>query len=275
MQSHAHQVTVASGTRLSALLGRASPGIRQHGWSWVAVADGRVAAVWSVDHGVQLLVPDSRVTSKGGPHSVHFRYFLQIDPAWLHRRLIEGAVPNLKSLEREYQPLARVAWEQEQRRRENELPDRLLTAECTSALQSFGAQIDLHNDRTIRFNLFGTQWTASGSDTMIQIHSGEGGPAASIRPSTFAECWLVAAVGAEMRISRDIPRLPHFQPLPAPRLKPMTSWPPGVQRWTTNGNLIAQLSGADAVSYFRIAVGRSIAEIAELLTEDLPLSHRR
>lgn len=269
-ESHAHQVTVVFGTRLSGLLDRASPGIRQRGWSWVAVADGRVVAVWSVDHGVQLLVPDRRVTSRSGPRSVHFRYFLQIDPAWLLSRLAEGAKPNLKSLNLEYQPIARAVLEKEQRRRERELPARLLSAECTAALGSFGAQVDLHNDRIIRFDLFGTRWTAKRAATMTQIFRDAGGPVASIRPSMFAECWLVAAVGAERRVALGLPRLPHFHPLPAPPLAPMASWPPGVQRWTTRGDLIAQLSGDDAVSYFRIAVGRSIAEIVELVAEDLP-----
>jgi hypothetical protein len=270
LESHARQLTVGSGTRLSALLDRASPEIRQLGWSWVAIADDRVVAVWSVDLGVRMLVPNRRVSSTRGPHHIHFRYFLQIDPAWLHSRLAEGANPDLRSLEREYQPLARVAWEKEQRRRESETPDRLLSPDCTAALVSFGVRIDLHNDRIARFDLDGERWTAVRSDTMTQIHRGEGGPTASIRPSAFAECWLVVAVGAQLRTSRNIACIPSCEQFPAPELTPMTNWPPNVRRWTTTGDLIAQLSGDDAVSFYRIAIGRSIAALAALMTDDLP-----
>ncbi|WP_157496854.1 hypothetical protein [Leifsonia sp. Leaf264] len=272
-RSHAHQVTVARGTRLSALLDRAAPEIRARGWSWVAVADGRVVAVWSSDHGVQLLVPDARVTSKRGPRRVDFRYYLQIDPAWLHRRLAEGADPDREALELEYRPQAQAAWELEARRRERDDPARLLSPECIAAVQSFGAQIDLHNDRQMRLDILGTRWTVIRSDTMTQIHRGEDALAASIRPAAFAECWLVAAIGAEARLSIGLPRLPDFQPLPAPELTPMAaSWPQGVKRWTTTGDLIAQLAGEDAVSCYRLASGRSIAEIAQLLAKDAPAS---
>lgn len=265
MRSHAHQVTALAGMRLSRLVKMSTPEIRERGWSWVVVADDRTIAVWSVDHGVQMLVPDSRLTGGGAPARLYFRYFVQIDPAWLHRRLGEGAAPNRQTLELEYQPIARTVWENEQRRRERESPERLISAECVSVLVSLGARLDLHNDRTIRFDLRGSQWTANRVDTMTMMHSGIDGLAASIRPAAFAECWLVAAAGSESRAARGHPRLPDFRPLPAPHLETMSSWPPGVPRWTTVGPLVAQLSGEDAVSCFRLAFGRSIAEIAELL----------
>ncbi len=269
-ESHARTITVDSGTRLSALLEQASPGIRQAGWSWVAVADDRVVGVWSVDHGVQLLVDDDPVASDRGPRRVHFRYFVQIDPAWLYRRLSDGAKADLSALKIEYQPIAQAAWEQEQRRRERELPGRMISPECTAVLLFLGAQVDLHNDGLLRFDFLGRRWTVRRADTMTRIESGEIGPVASIRPVTFAECWLIAAVGAEARVSHGLSPLPEFQAFPAPKLKPMSSFRRGAPRWTTSGSLVAQLTGEEAVSYFRLAVGRSLAEIAELLTADLP-----
>lgn len=98
MESHAKSVTVPRGTLLSKALGDYRPEIQVQGWSWVAVVDDEVSAVWSVDHGVQLLVPDRKLTR--GPIAVFFRYFVQIDPAWLHERLASGEPANRPALEK-------------------------------------------------------------------------------------------------------------------------------------------------------------------------------
>lgn len=90
--SHAAVVRVRRGMRLSAVIEQVSPDVRAPGWSWVVKVDGATAAVWSVDHGVQLLIDDRRVTQKSV--TILFRCFLQIDPDWLFARLAQGARPN-------------------------------------------------------------------------------------------------------------------------------------------------------------------------------------
>lgn len=99
--SHTAVVRVRRGMRLSAVIEQVSPDVRAPGWSWVVKVDGATAAVWSVDHGVQLLIDDRRVTQKSV--TILFRYFLQIDPAWLFARLAQGARPNREALRAEYQ----------------------------------------------------------------------------------------------------------------------------------------------------------------------------
>lgn len=99
--SHAAVVRVRRGARLSAVIEQVSPDVRVAGWSWVVKVDGVTAAVWSVDHGVQLLIADRRVTQKSV--TILFRYFLQIDPVWLFARLEQGARPNREALRAEYQ----------------------------------------------------------------------------------------------------------------------------------------------------------------------------
>lgn len=99
--SHAAMVRVRRGTRLSDVIERVSPDVRVPGWSWVVLVDGATAAVWSIDHGVQLLIDDRRMTRASV--KVVFRYFLQIDPAWLFTRLAQGARPNREALLTEYQ----------------------------------------------------------------------------------------------------------------------------------------------------------------------------
>lgn len=79
VRSHTAKLTVPRDILLSSALQTALPEIRAEGWSWVVVADGEVSAVWSVDHGIRLLVSDREVTD--GPVDVYFRYFVQIDPA--------------------------------------------------------------------------------------------------------------------------------------------------------------------------------------------------
>ncbi|MFS2280847.1 hypothetical protein V2S04_08490 [Microbacterium sp. OR21] len=99
--SHAAVVRVRRGTRLSAVIEQVSPDVRAPGWSWVVLVDGVTAAVWSVDHGVQLLIDNRRMTQKSV--TIIFRYFLQIDPAWLFSRLAQGAPPNREALRAEFQ----------------------------------------------------------------------------------------------------------------------------------------------------------------------------
>lgn len=77
VESHAHRITVAVGTPLSAVLAEAAPNIGSQGWSWVAHADGRAVAVWSIDHGVAMLVDDVPVTESNVPRRIFYRYFLQ------------------------------------------------------------------------------------------------------------------------------------------------------------------------------------------------------
>lgn len=260
VSSHERTLTVDAGTPLSRLLELAAPEIRAPGWSWVATTEAGPVAVWSVDHGVQLLVEDAPVTAEIGPHDVLFRYFMQIDPAWLHARLAEGAAPRRDVLEREYRPLAQAAREREDRRRERELPERLLTPECVAAVEGLGAATDLHNDRTYRFDLLGEGWAVSRADTMTQVFRGAGTPPiASVRPTSFAECWLVAMVAAQVRAARGLPRLPDVDSPTAPELRPM-----GPDRWQLNGPLTVQLRGEAAVAAYRLAFGRSIAEILAL-----------
>ena len=266
IEPHARELSVASGTRLSALLALAAPEIRARGWSWVAMAEGRPLAVWSVDHGVQLLVPDRRVTGRRGPHAVHFRYLQQIDPAWLHRRLAEGAPMRPRDLEEAYRPIATAVYEREQRRREAECDERLISPECVGILESFGSRIALHNDRLLRFELCGARWSVARLDTMTRIEAGDdrtGG--ASIRPAALAECWLVAAVAAVVREEQGIVAIPDHPPETVPELRRMGDWPPGNRRWSTVGEPTAQLHSERAVDCFSLACGRSIAEIAALM----------
>ncbi|RLP71889.1 hypothetical protein D9V32_15785 [Mycetocola tolaasinivorans] len=266
--SHARQISVRPGIHLAELVEQASPEIREHGWSWVARVDGEAVAVWSIDHGARLLRPDRRITRRRAPKRVHFDYYVQIDPEWLHQRLSEGAAPNRLALEAEFAPIAQERWEIEQRRREREIHERLFSAECVDLLRGWGAVVNLHNDRLIRFELGGARWSASRADTMVLLGRG-GGPNASIRPASFAECWLAAAVGADYRVARGAARMPEFDRLSLPELEPMASWPPGTKRWATIGALTVQLSGEDAVSAFELAHGRSLTEIADLIESGL------
>ncbi|MFJ3956871.1 hypothetical protein [Arthrobacter sp. NPDC090010] len=261
MRSHAREIRVEEGTSLSALLGEAAPEIQLAGWAWAAIVHGEPIAVWSLDHGVQLLVEDKYVTAARGPHGIHFRYVPGIEPGWLHRRLTEGSPADWDALERDYRPIAQASWEQEQRRLEQENPERLLTSECVAALHSLGGVGDLHNRRMYRFTLFGESWSVQRSDTMTLVYRGGGAPIASLRPADFAESWLVAAVAATWRIRNGLPPLPRFAPHPAPELQPLAGLPGDPPRWTTHGPLTVILADDAAVACFRIAVGRSVRDV--------------
>ena len=196
MSSRACRLSFPDGTRLADLLETTHPDIENRGWSWVAVVDGTVSAVWSVDHGVCLLVRNRRLRGSASPIPVVFRYFLQLDPQWLHGRLAAGAAANRDALSVEYAPLAAERLETEQRRREREVPEKLLSAAAVGALARLGATIDLHSDARCRFLAAGERWVVVRSDSMTVVYRGETpAPIASLRPRAFAELWLATAVG--------------------------------------------------------------------------------
>ncbi|WP_044506622.1 hypothetical protein [Gordonia sp. KTR9] len=263
---HARPLAVKPGTALSVVLASAAPEIRSRGWAWVADVDGRVAAVWSVDHGVQMLVEDRPVLAADVPSRIHYRYFMQIDPAWLHRRLADGAAADRTSLERDYRPIGDRRREEEERRRERDSPARYLSVDCTEALRGLGAEFDLHNDRMARFTLFGSSMRVLRADTMTMTFDGTNGVLSSIRPVAVAECWLVAVAGQRARQARGLGPVGDDPRRPAPELWPMASGTAGTRRWTTRGTPVVQLTGDDAVRAYRLSAGRSIREVVAILT---------
>lgn len=263
--SHARVTHFAPGTPVSRMVEASAPEIHSRGWSWVAVVGGEVSAVWSADHGVRLLVPDRALSPERPVETVHFRYFLQIDPEWLFQRLAEGAPAHRDTLAAEYAPIAVRKREQELHRREREQRERLLSAQCVGALQTLGAAIELHADSECHFDLHAEHWVVRRADTMTQVFRGSGAPVASIRPIAFAESWIVAAVAAEARAARGLAALPAHEALPAPELRPMVGSRLGPQRWTSTGAITAQLTGDDAVASYRLAAGRTVDEIVALM----------
>lgn len=266
MESHELVFDVPRRVALSIVLEEAQPYVHVHGGaSWVVDVDGRTTAIWSQQHGLQLLVRDAPMGQRF--YKVYFHYFGQIDPEWLFQRLRDGAPPHRRHLEEEYRPLAEAACEREHRRREQEIPERLLSEPCVRALAELGAVIDLHNDGLFRFDLDDRRWIVERDDSMTIIRTpADEGFDAAICPTAFAECWLVAAAAGEARATRGLPHLPAYTQNPAPDLEPMSS-PPGTRCWTTTTpELVAQLTGERAVDYFRLAIGRSIEELVALLT---------
>lgn len=256
--SHERVVERPAGVRLGALVESVAPEIRAAGWSWVVRVGREVVAVWSADHGVQLLVPDRVV--QAGEVEVFFLYFLQIDPAWLHRRLAAGAQPHRATLVEEYAPIARARHEEELRRRERELPARLLAADCVAALVAFGATIDLHCDTTCRFRVDGEEWTVARADTMTQVFApGRRGPTVSVRPVEVAEGWLVAALGARVREAQGLSSYPAHELHPIPGLVLRHG------RWNLSGPMAVQVQDGWAVEALRFAHGRSVAEVQSVL----------
>ena len=212
----------------------AAPEIRSPGWSWVAVLHGENVAVWSVDHGVRLLVEERPLGSAEDNAEVKFRYLLQLDPEWLHDRLSAGARLDRNALIAEFEPIARERRERELRRREREIAQKFLSPECLAALAHLGAVIDLHADAYCRFDAAGDRWVASRADTMMMIFRGDDPfPLASIRPHGAGEGWLVANAG-DVRMARRLSRFPNYEQLPLPN-QPMGSFPAGRPRWTTVG----------------------------------------
>lgn len=255
--SHAGVLSVPRGTLLSAALDLSAPEIRSPGWSWVAVVDGATAAVWSVDHGVQLLVADRKLTR--GPVDVYFRYFVQIDPAWLFDRLAQGAGADRRALEEEYAPIAREKYRAELRRRERELDGRFLSAECVDALRHYGADITLHADVACDFTHAGDTWSVRRADTMFQAFRGRGGPVASIRPHALGEAWLVGMVGVAARVAAGRAELPDAEPVPGLELTASGG------RWMSRGATIVQVQSELGVRVARFAYGRSVSEVRAVL----------
>lgn len=269
MRSHAYRETLRDGALLATVLEQVHPEILSRGWSWVAVVDGTVSAVWSVDHGVQLLVQNRRLRAGEPATRVFFRYFLQIDPQWLHQRLASGAAPDREALNEEYAPIAAERLEAEQRRREREVPQKLLSTQGIEALVRLGATIDLHSDTRCRLDAHGVRWTLVRSDTMTLVHRADTRySVASIRPMSFAELWLATAIGARRRQQLGVTPLPSVALRPSPALKAMHSLDPDAPRWSAHGpdRFVAQLSGEDAATWYRFAFGRSLDEIVETLT---------
>ena len=267
MQSHRREVQTSPDILMSDLIEQVSPEIRSRGWSWVVVVGDETTAVWSVNHGVQMLRPDVPFDGQSGPVKVFFRYFQQIDPAWLFRRLSEGAKASHGDLEEEYAPLAQEAYERQQRERESSTTKRLLSERCILALEYFGAVIDLHSDVMCRFGAQGLQWTLHRSDTVTEIfREGLRMPRASMRPTDLAEKWIVAAVGAQCRIERGEEPLPPFEQHATEEL---TQWPgfdKGDVEWhTSDSPVVAQLRDNQAVQVYRFGAGRDIDGIVSLL----------
>lgn len=255
--SHAKTTTIPRGTPLSAAIEQYSPEIKAQGWSWVAFVDREVAAVWSVDHGAQLLVEDRKL--KQGPIDILFRYFVQIDPGWLFDRLAQGARANRRELEQEYAPIAREKYRDELLRREREIDARLLSSECIEAIRHYGADVTLHADVACDFTHRGETWAVRRADTMLQVFVGGGAPIASIRPHALGEAWLVGMLGASVRVAAGLPDLPDADPLPGLELTQQGG------RWMSHGATVVQVRTEVAARVARLVFGRSIAEVRTLL----------
>lgn len=251
--SHAGVISVPRGTTLSAAIERCSPEIRSPGWSWIAVVDGETAAVWSVDHGVRLLVAERTLTS--GPVDVFFRHFVQIDPAWLFERLASGEKPDRRALEEQYAPIARERYRAELRRREREIDGRLLSAGCIDALRHYGADITLHADVACDFTHGGDSWAVRRADTMLQVFRGRGGPIASIRPHALGEAWLVGMLGAAERTAAGSAALPDAEPIPGLEIVATGG------RWMSRGATVVQLTSELSARVAELAYGRSVAQV--------------
>lgn len=254
--SHAGVLTVPRGTLLSAAIEQAAPEIRSPGWSWVAVVDGETAAVWSVDHDVQLLVADRRL--RRGPVGVFYRYFAQIDPAWLFDRLSGGERPDRRALEEQYAPIAREKYRAELRRRERELDGRLLSTACVDALRRFGADITLHADVACEFTHGDDDWVVRRADTMFQVFRGRGGPIASLRPHALGEVWLVGMLGAAVRAAEG------WEALPDAHVSPDLELTRSGGRWTSSGATVVQVHSELAARVAQLAHGRSVSQMLEV-----------
>ncbi|MDR6416984.1 hypothetical protein [Pseudarthrobacter sulfonivorans] len=267
-QSHQRQLQFSPGILLSALIEQVSPEIRSTGWSWVVVVGDETTAVWSVDHGVQLLCPDIPVVPQPAPIKVFFRYFVQIGPAWLFQRLCGGAKADRGELEREYAPIAKATYEQHLRDRESSTSDRLLTQQCIRALEYFGAVIDLHSDVMCRFDAQGQQWILRTDGPVTRVfRGGSWPPLASMRPVKLAERWTVAAVGARCRVKRGEEPLPSFEQREAEELIRRHGTHKGDMEWQTSGGAVfARLHDEQSVRLYQLVAGRNIDDIVALLS---------
>ncbi|WP_460798168.1 hypothetical protein [Microbacterium sp. GXF0217] len=256
VDSHARVVTVSRATLLSAAIEHASPEIKARGWSWVVMVDREVAGVWSVDFGVQLLIADRTIRS--GPVDIYFRYFTQIDPAWLFERLAAGAPVNTRDLEAAYAPIAREKYRAELRRRERDIEERLLSSDCIAALGHYGADITLHADIACDFTVAGEEWKVRRADTMLQVFTGGGLPDASIRPTAMGEAWIVGMLAATARVSAGLSAVPDVAVIPGLDL------PQVGERWMSSGVVVVQVRTEHAARVARAVHGRSVAEVCAL-----------
>ncbi|WP_186307570.1 hypothetical protein [Microbacterium sp. 1.5R] len=258
--SHAGVISVPRGTLLSAAIERSSPEIRSPGWSWIAVVDVDTAAVWSVDHGVRLLVADRPL--RRGPVEIFFRYFVQIDPAWLFDRLARGDKPDRRALEEQYAPIAREKHRAELRRRERELDGRLLSAPCVDALRHLGAEVTLHADVACEFTFQGEAWVVRRADTMLQVFRGAGGPIASIRPHALGEAWIVGVLAVAARTAAGTAA--RLDALPDAELSPGLELTASGGRWMSHGATVVQVHSEIAARVAQLAHGRSVVQMRAL-----------
>jgi hypothetical protein len=258
-QTHRRELRVPAGSLVSDVVERSSPDVRAQGWSWVAVVDGTVVAVWSVDHGVALLVPDGPLTAPdpSGVVQVRFRYLGQLDPAWLHARLAEGAPLDPDALDAEYAPTARAVLERERREREASTTARLLGPTSVRALERLGAVVDLHSDELCRFDVGGVAWQVELRDTMTVVFGrGRRSPLASLRPVGLAERWVLAALAgdplpdAPVRAGAELVDL-----MVAGRARAVEG---------SSGAAVAQLADAGDVGPLDLVLGRDLDEVVAL-----------
>ncbi|MBD8729071.1 hypothetical protein [Frigoribacterium sp. CFBP 13707] len=266
-RTHRRELRVPAGSLVSDVVERSSPDVRAQGWSWVAVVDGTVVAVWSVDHGVALLVPDGPLTAPdpSGVVQVRFRYLGQLDPAWLHARLAEGAPLDRDALDAEYAPTARAVLERERREREASTTVRLLGPTSVRALERLGAVIDLHSDELCRFDVGGVAWHVELRDTMTVVFGrGHRSPLASLRPVGLAERWVLAALAVDRRVADGLDPLPDA-PVRA-RAEPVDLMVAGRARAVegSSGAAVAQLADAGDVGPLDLVLGRDLDEVVAL-----------
>lgn len=253
IESHATALEVSRGTLLSDALGRCVPDVRMKGWSWVVTVDGETTAVWSVDHEIQLLVPDRGLKSGA---DVYFRYFLQIDPAWLFDRLSAGDPANRNALEGAYAPIAQAQYREALLRREWESDDRPLSTECIEALEHYGARITLHADMVCEFTYADEEWVAERRDSMFVVAAGPWRSFASLRPHLLGETWLVGMLGVSERVARGLPEFPEIDPS-----QPKPTAFDGLHR----GAVVVQVRGQKAEDVTGFVMGRTVSETRELL----------
>jgi len=266
-QSHRRELRVRAGSLVGDVVERSSPDVRVQGWSWVAVVDGTVVAVWSLDHGVALLAPDRPLTvsDPGGVVQVRFLYLGRLDPAWLHARLAQGAPLDRDALAAEHAPLARAVLEHERREREAATTARLLGPTCVHALERLGAVVDLHSDVLCRFDVGGVAWQVERSDSMIVVFGrGRRSPLASLRPVGLAERWVLAALALDRRVAEGLDPLPDA-PVRA-GAEPVQLTVAGRARAVegSSGAVIAQLRDARDVASLDLVLGRDLDEVVAL-----------
>jgi hypothetical protein len=266
-RSHRRELRVRAGSLVGDVVERSSPDVREPGWSWVAVVDGTVLAVWSVDHGVALLVPDRPLTASDpdGVVQVRFRYLGQLDPTWLHARLAQGAPLDREALTAEHAPLARAELERERREREAATTARLLGPTCVRALEHLGAVVDLHSDMLCRFDVGGVAWQVERRDSMTVVFGrGRRSPLAWLRPVELAERWVLGALAVDRRAADGLDPLPDA-PVRA-EAEPVRLMVAGRARAVegSSGAVVAQLRDARDVGSLNLILGRDLDEVVAL-----------